>query len=281
MSAACCRLSIRRLVFFEISTVIGTMSIGCGASCTAVVTLRGQVFSWGKGPAARRPTAAGTPSDSLGPGSCSRVVVLAAGDRHFAAVTEDGKLHTWGEGEYCQLGHGDRLPRLGPASIVREVFSCCPVESVACGSCHTLAVTVAGSAWTCGSNGNGQVWGHLDAAAAMQTNIVVSNYLYRDTHPLTHRLTLTLTFSRTARTRTTFIETLIHSHIDSHSLTHSHAHTARTWRQMRQAGVRAGGASCMLAHRDGSVRRASQYGSNVGGTRVDMGVWLRRPPGPQ
>ena len=41
--------------------------------------------------------------------------------------------------------------------MAREVFLHCPVQSVACGSCHTLVVTAEGSVWSCGSNGNGQL----------------------------------------------------------------------------------------------------------------------------
>lgn len=35
----------------------------------------------------------------------------SAGYRHSAAVTEEGQLYTWGEGDYGRLGHGDSHSR--------------------------------------------------------------------------------------------------------------------------------------------------------------------------
>ena len=43
----------------------------------------------------------------------ARVVAAAAGDKHSAAVTEDGALWTWGWDYYGQLGHDDDLGKLG------------------------------------------------------------------------------------------------------------------------------------------------------------------------
>lgn len=39
-----------------------------------------------------------------------RVVHIAAGSGHSAAVTEDGALYTWGKGTYGRLGHGECAP---------------------------------------------------------------------------------------------------------------------------------------------------------------------------
>ena len=36
-----------------------------------------------------------------------RQVATSAGGRHAMAVTADGKLFSWGDGEFGQLGHGD------------------------------------------------------------------------------------------------------------------------------------------------------------------------------
>ena len=35
-----------------------------------------------------------------------RVVCIAAGSNHSAAVTEEGTVYTWGKGSYGRLGHG-------------------------------------------------------------------------------------------------------------------------------------------------------------------------------
>ena len=36
-----------------------------------------------------------------------RKVAINSGGRHAMALTADGKVFSWGDGEYGQLGHGD------------------------------------------------------------------------------------------------------------------------------------------------------------------------------
>ena len=36
-----------------------------------------------------------------------RKVAVSSGGRHSMALTADGKVFSWGDGEYGQLGHGD------------------------------------------------------------------------------------------------------------------------------------------------------------------------------
>jgi alpha-tubulin suppressor-like RCC1 family protein len=50
-----------------------------------------------------------------------------------------------------------------PARLGLDVFAGSPVVMVSCGMTHTLAVTAAGRAWTCGNNKFGQL-GHGDTA---------------------------------------------------------------------------------------------------------------------
>ena len=38
--------------------------------------------------------------------SSVKVVVIAAGESHSAAITDKGALYTWGRGNYGRLGHG-------------------------------------------------------------------------------------------------------------------------------------------------------------------------------
>lgn len=36
-----------------------------------------------------------------------RVFYIACGSSHSSAITSDGELYTWGQGQYGRLGHGD------------------------------------------------------------------------------------------------------------------------------------------------------------------------------
>jgi hypothetical protein len=52
----------------------------------------------------------------------SRVVIVAAGECHSAATTEDGALWTWGEGDNGRLGHGD--------DEARKVYYCLMIDKI-------------------------------------------------------------------------------------------------------------------------------------------------------
>ena len=94
-----------------------------------------------------------------GPHGDSPVVLVAAGECHWAAVTQDGAVLTCGRGGEGQLGCGDAEDQLRPARLGRAVFAGVPVVLVACGYYHTLAVTGAGRVYTSGDNSSGQL-GH-------------------------------------------------------------------------------------------------------------------------
>lgn len=71
-----------------------------------------------------------------------RVIKLAAGGRHSAAVTACGKLLTWGWGEEGQLGNGSEkdghLPR--PCRLPKVYNSLCTPVNVSLGLCHTVVL---------------------------------------------------------------------------------------------------------------------------------------------
>lgn len=78
-----------------------------------------------------------------------KVIQLCAGIRHSVAITEDGRLHTWGGGRHAALllsGPGSWLP-----SAVTPDHAVSVVD-VALGLNHTVALDSTGSVWTWGSN---------------------------------------------------------------------------------------------------------------------------------
>ncbi len=42
---------------------------------------------------------------------------ISSGDVHCLAISEDGKLWSWGGNEYGQLGFGDKKERLSPSQV--------------------------------------------------------------------------------------------------------------------------------------------------------------------
>lgn len=142
--------------------------ISCGFEHCAVVTVEGEVFTWGYGG-----------SGALGHGNTlsyatpTRVQALAAqgiaylecGGYHNAAFNTAGKLWMWGRGDVNQLGVSfkklihDEFGCLALSPIEVEEFSRWrrSVQGVACGEAHTLVLDSAGSVYAFGWAEDGQL----------------------------------------------------------------------------------------------------------------------------
>ncbi|KAG6783331.1 hypothetical protein POTOM_012777 [Populus tomentosa] len=133
---------------------IHVSSVSCGPWHTAVVTSAGQLFTFGDGTFGvlghgdRISVSIPREVESL---KGLRTMRAACGVWHTAAVVEimvgssnssncsSGKLFTWGDGDKCRLGHGDKEARLVPtcvATLVEPNFC-----QVACGQSLTAALT--------------------------------------------------------------------------------------------------------------------------------------------
>ncbi|KAJ0971817.1 hypothetical protein J5N97_019776 [Dioscorea zingiberensis] len=73
---------------------------------------------------------------------------IACGVRHFALVTRQGEVFTWGEESGGQLGHGDDLNISRPRLV--ESLSLWSMDYVSCGEYHTCAISTAGDLFTWG-----------------------------------------------------------------------------------------------------------------------------------
>ena len=142
--------------------------LSCGFEHCAVVTVEGEVFTWGYGG-----------SGALGHGNTlsyvtptrvqalagQGVVYLESGGYHNAAFNAAGKLWMWGRGDVNQLGVSfkkliyDELGYLALAPIEVEEFSRwrCSVQGVACGEAHTLVLDSSGSVYAFGWAEDGQL----------------------------------------------------------------------------------------------------------------------------
>lgn len=103
--------------------------------------------------------------------SAYRVVQVACGAYHSAAVTSHGDLFTWGRGIEGQLGHSSpHLPTELNEAITGVQFRpkpvpaflatkkrCRPVAGVSCGHNFTVVVTRAGEVWAFGEGSAGQI----------------------------------------------------------------------------------------------------------------------------
>eukprot|EP00026_Physarum_polycephalum_P001542 Phypoly_transcript_01544.p1 GENE.Phypoly_transcript_01544~~Phypoly_transcript_01544.p1 ORF type:complete len:1030 (+),score=135.85 Phypoly_transcript_01544:65-3091(+) len=97
----------------------------------------------------------------------TRVIKLACGARHSAAITDNGVLFTWGSNEDGELGRSRRL--MIPQRV--DALESQIVVSVACGDKHTACTTDSGEVFTWGGNASGQL-GHGDNEPSGKPRVV-------------------------------------------------------------------------------------------------------------
>jgi len=131
----------------------------------------GQLYSWGLGESGQLGLGKGAEllraaapkvvtgfQDAQGTKLSSvKVVFIAAGESHAAAVSSDGDLYTWGLNTFGQLGHGDRVSRYEPTKVQALSDESVRVQWVSCGRSHTIVVSDGGEVFTWGSNEFGQL----------------------------------------------------------------------------------------------------------------------------
>ncbi|CAH1128754.1 unnamed protein product [Ceutorhynchus assimilis] len=96
-------------------------------------------------------------------------VAVHSGGKHAMALTLDGKVFSWGEGEDGKLGHGNRLNLDKPKLI--EVLKSKKIRDIACGSSHSAAITSSGELYTWGLGEYGRL-GHGDNVTQLKPKLV-------------------------------------------------------------------------------------------------------------
>ncbi|XP_057857304.1 uncharacterized protein LOC131066540 isoform X2 [Cryptomeria japonica] len=115
----------------------------CGGDHTMAINNEGKLFAWGRGQWGQ--TGLGTTEDMLVPTQVKvlehlRVIQGSAGTRHSIAITEEGNVYGWGDGEQNQLGKTIGKVQLEPvlmSYMQREGWQL--LYAVAAGE-HTMAV---------------------------------------------------------------------------------------------------------------------------------------------
>eukprot|EP00877_Chromochloris_zofingiensis_P008815 jgi/Chrzof1/4187/Cz14g02070.t1 len=133
-------------------------SIAAGAEHTVAATQDGEVYSWGWGRYGnlgdndrcdRHVPTLVTALDTV------KIMTVACGWRHSAAVSDDGRVYTFGWSKYGQLGHGDYSDRLIPTEVTALAGK--PITLVAGGWRHTMAADAHGRTYAWGWNKFGQL----------------------------------------------------------------------------------------------------------------------------
>lgn len=101
-------------------------------------------------------------------------VAVHSGGKHAMALTLDGKVFSWGEGEDGKLGHDNRLSLDRPKMI--EALKSKRIRDIACGSSHSAAISSTGELFTWGLGEYGRL-GHGDNATQLRPKLVFISYV--------------------------------------------------------------------------------------------------------
>jgi chromosome segregation ATPase len=137
----------------------GIVQIDCGVYHTVALDRNGRVWAFGWG----RDGRLGLGEDNLQAQvptmvealADRRVVQVACGSYHTAAVTDDGEVFTWGWAEDGRLGTGVEANAFRPTRV--EALRGQRVTSVACGGHHTVFLTEKNEAYSCGWGEDGKL----------------------------------------------------------------------------------------------------------------------------
>lgn len=161
----------------QVSGLSNIVAIGAGASHGLAVKADGSVFSWGNGASGQLGNS-DSPINQLLPvqvKGLSDIKAVDGGQNYSVAVSNDGKLYTWGANYTGELGLADGNASPTPRLAEGENFA-----SISAGYLHTLALKTDGSAWSFGWNGAGQLGDGTFKDQVTQVGVVnsqLSNFL--------------------------------------------------------------------------------------------------------
>ena len=82
------------------------------------------------------------------------VVQIASGSNHNAALTDEGRVYTWGKNDCGQLGHGEGYENIGLVPELVTGLESVKIKQVSCGHFHTAALSEDGELYTWGWGGS-------------------------------------------------------------------------------------------------------------------------------
>ena len=98
-----------------------------------------------------------------------RKVAVNSGGKHCLALSTDGEVFSWGEGEDGKLGHGNRTGCDRPRVI--ETLRGAEVVEIAAGGAHSACITSSGELYTWGKGRYGRL-GHGDSEDQTRPKLV-------------------------------------------------------------------------------------------------------------
>lgn len=143
----------KKVDFFNDKKVL---KIAAGPDFNYALTEDGKLYSWGNNDYGQlgNPSKSSyePPSEVRGFGD-HKIADVSAGDTFVAALSNDGKLYSWGYGNEGQLGHGNKDDLKAPKLLEFDE----KISSVSCGNGHTGFITKSGAIYMFGRGREGQL----------------------------------------------------------------------------------------------------------------------------
>uniref|UniRef100_A0A1A8PRE6 E3 ubiquitin-protein ligase HERC2 n=3 Tax=Nothobranchius rachovii TaxID=451742 RepID=A0A1A8PRE6_9TELE len=161
--------------FSETLSALNVVQVAGGSKSLFAVTVEGKIYACGEATNGRLGLglSSGTIPIPRQITALSNYVVkkvaVHSGGRHAMALTVDGKVFSWGEGDDGKLGHFSRMNCDKPRLI--EALKSKRIRDVACGSSHSAAITSSGELYSWGLGEYGRL-GHGDNTTQLRPKLV-------------------------------------------------------------------------------------------------------------
>ncbi|XP_058829831.1 probable E3 ubiquitin-protein ligase HERC4 isoform X2 [Topomyia yanbarensis] len=134
--------------------------VSCGTAHSLAITNWGQLFTWGSNAVGQlghdSDLSSYTTPRMVKAIATKSVIQVAAGQMHSLALTNSGELYSWGANGYGQLGLGTTNEKVPIPTLVKSLAGI-PIAFIACGGCHSFAVSKSGAIFCWGKNTFGQL----------------------------------------------------------------------------------------------------------------------------
>jgi alpha-tubulin suppressor-like RCC1 family protein len=140
------------------------IAMDAGGGHALAVSAFGRVFAWGRNH--RGQLGIGTTIDTTSPQQVDlggalagkRVIAVAAGEDFSLALTDEGRVYSWGSNQRGQLGNGTTTDSSVPVAVdASGALSGKTITKIAAGLGHAVALASDGKVITWGFNSNGQL----------------------------------------------------------------------------------------------------------------------------
>ncbi|RVE74076.1 hypothetical protein OJAV_G00037550 [Oryzias javanicus] len=161
--------------FSETLSALNVVQVAGGSKSLFAVTVEGKIYACGEATNGRLGLglSSGTIQIPRQISALSNYVVkkvaVHSGGRHAMALTVDGKVFSWGEGDDGKLGHFSRMNCDKPRLI--EALKTKRIRDIACGSSHSAAITSSGELYSWGLGEYGRL-GHGDNTTQLRPKLV-------------------------------------------------------------------------------------------------------------